>query len=110
MPLLADFTSDLDGDRILVPHEVAEHFRASGGLRLRVRLEPASDDPRLLSERGIDQPTIELVADIQKIGLDIASFVLAGEGIAEATPLGLRLNALVSNRPGVPAAAGTSNE
>jgi hypothetical protein len=99
MPLLADFQAELDGDRILVPHEIAERLRASGELRLRVRLEPASDDPRLLAARGVDEAMIAEVASMQKIDVDVAAFVLAGEGIAAGTPIGERLAALLEPAP-----------
>lgn len=95
MPLLADFQAELEGDRIVVPHAIADEIRASGALFLRVRVEPASEDPGLLDARGVDRATIERVAALQKLGEDIAAYVLAGEGIAAATPLGGRLESLL---------------
>lgn len=95
MPLLADFPAELEGDIIRVPAELAARIREAGALR--VRIETAAPEPALLAARGIDAAMVESVAQVQKIGQDVAAFVLAGEGIAHGAPLAGRLEALLES-------------
>jgi hypothetical protein len=94
MPQLADFHADLEGDRVTLPAAVAARLAGAGVVRVRVRIETPAAEPELLASRGIDEQTIAAVAGVQKIGLDVAAAVLAGEGIAPAGALFERLEGL----------------
>ena len=96
MPALADFLADIDADRIELPAEVAAELRRAGTLRVRVRLEPPSEEPSMLAARGIDALTVDQVVDVQKLEPEIATFVLAGEGIAAGTSLAGRLRSVLA--------------
>lgn len=91
MPLLADFHADLTDDRIVIPEEALATIRRAGGGRLRIAISTAAGDPEALAQRGIDQETVDRVAETQKYERDLAALVLSGEGIAHGSALGRRL-------------------
>ncbi|MBC8146184.1 MAG: hypothetical protein H7X80_11420 [bacterium] len=96
MPLLADFHADLDDDQIRIPADALASIRRAGGGRLRVTIETAAGDPEALAARGIDQETVDRVADVQKFERDLAALVLSGEGFVKEGPLRDRLEKLVN--------------
>jgi hypothetical protein len=98
-----EFPTELDGEQITVPRDIASRLRAKGIVRLRVVLTPAHETEDELLRQGIDAETIERVAATQRYDREVAFNMLMGEGAVDEPGLIDRLKSLADgtreNRP-----------
>jgi hypothetical protein len=86
-----EFAADIESSHLLLPPEIASRLRAHGLHRVRVVLTSMAEDEALLAERGIDSSVIDRTAATQRIDRDVATVLLACEGMAADRPLAQRL-------------------